>query len=100
MEVTPCGCDSNFGVVVAPGCQKLPPPFSWVKKDKKKLKQQSIGGIGRAGSIGNAQGVMELTPCTLILILAGRRRLAALDRRTALRSLKNKKETPKQQSTT
>jgi hypothetical protein len=43
---------------------------------------------------------MELTPCTLLLILAGQRRLAALDHRIALWSGKNKKETPKQQSTT
>jgi len=32
--------------------------------------------------------------------LAGRRRRVALDRRTALRGLKNNEETPKQQSTT
>jgi len=35
MEVTPCGCDPNFCAVAALGCQKLPPPFSWVKRDKK-----------------------------------------------------------------
>ena len=55
--------------------------------------------MGRAGSFRTEKGVMELTPYTLLLILAGRRRGVALDRRTALRSLKSNKETPKQQST-
>ena len=59
MELNPCGCDPNFCAVAAPGCQKLPPPYPGSKKTKK-LKQQSNGGIGHAGSIGNAQGVMEL----------------------------------------
>ena len=76
------------------------PPLSWVKKDPKTLNRQSTSGMGRAGSFGTVKGVRELTPYTLLLILAGRRRRVALDRRTALRGLNDNEETPKQQSTT
>ena len=80
--------------------KKLPPPLSWVKKDPKTLKRQSTSGTGRAGSFGTVKGVMELTLYTLLIILAGRWRRVAFDRRNALRGLKSNKETPKQQSTT
>ena len=76
------------------------PPLSWVEKNPWKVKQQSIGGIRRAGALGTAQGVMEVTPYALLVISAGRRRRTALDRRTALRGLKSNKQTLKQQSTT
>ena len=79
--------------------KNYPPPLLG-QKSPKTLKRQSTSGMGRAGSFGTEKGVMELTPYTLLLILAGRRRRVALDRRTALWGLKNNKETPKQQSTT
>ena len=76
------------------------PPLSWVEKKPLKLKQQSTGGIRRAGALGTAQGVIEVTPYALLFILVGRRLWTALDCHTALRDLKNNKKTLKQQSTT
>ena len=46
------------------------------------------------GALGTAQGVMEVTPYALFLTLAGWRRQAAPDRRTALRGAEKQRKHP------
>ena len=99
MEVAPYGHDPNYVGARAPDGRKMPPPSAGSKRTPKKLKQQSTRWRRRAGSAEGLQGVTEVTTYALLFGLAGWRRQAALDCRTAPPGQKDNKKLQKQQST-